>query len=110
MSRNPFLNALAAAVYVAAVAWLLYYAPRLAGPVDNVLAPIALLSLFVLSAAVRGLVFLDQPVVLYVEGDKAGAARLFLRTVAAFAGITAVLLVAAFWFGGGGAGSASLSP
>jgi hypothetical protein len=94
VTRNPVVNAVAAWLYVAIVATLLYYGSAWAGPKDNLLMPIAFLSLFVLSAAVMGYVFLFQPLALYFDGNRSGSVNLFLRTVAVFAAITALLLAA----------------
>lgn len=92
MTRNPVVNAFLVAAYVATVASIMYYGPKFAGPKESVLVPIAVLSLFVLSAAVMGLLFLYQPGQLYLEGNKSQAVNLLLKTLAMFAGITAVLL------------------
>ena len=88
MTRNPFLNALAASLYIVVVASALFYVPKFVGPVDSVLAPIAMLSLFVLSAAVMGYVFCYEPLQLFLEGSKKEAADLFVKTVGIFAVIT----------------------
>jgi hypothetical protein len=94
MTRNPIVNALTAAAYIVLVASGLYYGPKLIGPpAESVLFPIAFLCLFVLSAAVMGLVFFMQPVQLYLDGEKKQAWALLLRTVAAFAGVTALVVI-----------------
>ena len=96
--KNPVLNALAAAVYIAVVATVMYYGPKLMGPEpkETVLIPIAFLSLFVLSAAVMSYVFLYQPVLLYLEGQKQQAAELFLKTIGVFAVLTITMLALVF--------------
>ncbi len=66
MSKNPFLNALAASAYIVLVASGVYYGPKVVGPVDSVLAPIAFLSLFTLSAAIMGYLFLATPIRMYI--------------------------------------------
>lgn len=63
---------------------------------DTLIVPIAVISLFTLSAAVMSYLFLYQPIQLYLNGNKNDAINLFLRTVAIFAGITAVILLALF--------------
>lgn len=68
--------------------WGTRYAPR----VQSVLAPIAVVSLFTLSAAVMGYVFLYKSAQLYFDGKKPQAVRLFLQTVAIFAVITGFFL------------------
>ena len=96
MTRNPFLNALAAAIYIVIVALVMFYGPQLAGEHDGVIVPIAVISLFTLSAAVMGYLFLHQPFRMYFDGDKKTAVNLFLKTVATFAGITILILLGLF--------------
>ncbi|OGG72739.1 hypothetical protein A3A38_03705 [Candidatus Kaiserbacteria bacterium RIFCSPLOWO2_01_FULL_53_17] len=97
MSRNPFVNAALAAAYIAVVASLMYYVPKAVGLVDSVFVPIAVLSLFVLSAALMGYFFLFQPVQMYLDGQKKEAIDLFVKTVGVFAGIT-ILIFAILFF------------
>lgn len=102
MTKNPFLNALSALLYIAFVAFIMFYGLKLsgqAGQKDTIFAPIAIISLFTLSAAVMGYVFLSQPLQLYFDGDKKGAVNLFLRTVEVFAVITFFILLALFFRG-----------
>ena len=51
MSKNPFLNALAATAYITLIASAMYYAPKANIPDNSVMIPIVMLSLLVLSAA-----------------------------------------------------------
>lgn len=93
MTKNPFINALSALVYIALVASVMFYGPKIASQSDDsVIIPIAMISLFTLSAAVMGYLFLYQPFQLYFDNNKRGAVRLFLGTLASFAGITIILL------------------
>lgn len=92
MTKNPFLNALAALGYISLIAAVMYFGGRMAEPEDSFFAPIAMISLFTLSAAVMGYVFCYQPIQMYFDGQKKQAVKLFLQTVGVFAGITAVLL------------------
>ena len=57
MTKNPLINALAASLYIILVASVMYYGSNYTGPVNSVIAPIAVLSLFTLSAAVMGYIF-----------------------------------------------------
>ena len=57
MRDKPFFYAGAAVIYISLVASFLYYVPKSVGSVDSVVIPIAMLSLFVLSAAVMGFLF-----------------------------------------------------
>ncbi len=95
MTKNPFLNALAAAVYIIFVASMMFYGPQYLGAQnkpDNVMAPIAFISLFTLSAAAMIYTFLYEPVRLALGGEKERAFSLFLQTVGIFAILTVVIL------------------
>lgn len=92
MTKNPFVNALAASAYITVLVSVLSNAPKMNIPEDGVLIPIAMLSLFVLSAAVMGYLFIYQPLRLFFENKQQEAVRLFLLTVASFAGITVAVV------------------
>jgi putative hemolysin len=96
MTRNPILNALAALIYISLVATIMFYGSKLFGPVNSFIAPIALISLFTLSAAVMGYVFFFQPAQLYFDGNKKEGINLFLQTVAAFGVITLIIFALLF--------------
>lgn len=97
MNKYPILHALSATAYISFLVLALNYSSRLFPSGDNsVLAPIAFLSLFVLSVALTGYFFVYQPVQLMIEGRAKEAVRFFLLTVAYFAGATAVVLFGMF--------------
>lgn len=93
MTRNPFINALLAVGYITAVASFMFFAPKFEDAKLGVLVPMAVLSLFVLSAAVMGSIFFYHPVVLFLDGKRQEAVRLFGKTLGIFALITIALLV-----------------
>lgn len=95
MTKNPILNAFAAVIYIILVVLVLQLAPD-NQPDAKLLAPIAALSLFVLSASVMGYIFLYQPLVMFLDGDRKGGVKLFLQTVLMFAGVTVVAVILAF--------------
>ncbi len=95
MSKNPILNALAAGAYISLVASIMYYGSHVIPDTpDTIFAPIAMISLFVLSAAVMGYLFVFQPLVLYMDGQKKEAVGLFMKTVGAFALLTVLFFAA----------------
>lgn len=98
MSKKPFVHAFLATLYIAAVACLLFYGPKLVDlpKEDNVLMPIAMISLFTFSAAVMGYLFLSAPIQLYLDGDKKGAVNFFLKTLATFGIVTLIVFIAMF--------------
>ncbi len=100
MTKNPILNALAALVYIVLVSSAMYYGSNYAGQSDDsVFAPIAMISLFTLSTAVMGYIFLGKPLQLYLDDKKKEGVELFLRTMAIFGGLTVIFLLI-FFFGG----------
>ena len=97
MIKNPFINALAAAGYIVVIAFFFFYGTRyLRNSPDTILAPITMLSLFVLSASIMGYLFLGRPLQLYLDGDKKGAVVAFAKMVGFFAAITALFLIGLF--------------
>lgn len=92
MSKNPVFNAFAASLYITVIGLVMDFGTRNAPKGYSVIAPIAVISLFTLSAAVMGYLFCYTPVMLYFDGKKKQAVKLFLQTVAVFAGLTAVAL------------------
>jgi hypothetical protein len=84
--KTAALNAVATALYVAAIASFLFYAPKVFGPgrVDTVLVPIVMLSLLVLSAALTGLLIFGRPVLWYLDGKKKEALSLLVYTLGIF--------------------------
>ena len=91
--NSPLLNALLATLYICVIGLVLYWGPQLVGPREGPLVPIVMLSLFVLSAAIMGYFFLSESVQLYLDGQKQEAINFFLKTVALFACITALLFL-----------------
>jgi hypothetical protein len=97
MSKNPYINALCAALYITLVALFFRYASAFAnGKPDTVFAPMAVLSLLVLSVAFMGYAFFFRPMIMYMEGQKHEAIEFFMKTLACFAVITLVIAAIAF--------------
>jgi archaellum biogenesis protein FlaJ (TadC family) len=93
MSTNPLANATAAAGYISLLVTLIFSSPQFMS--DNelgMIAPVIFLSLFVISAALMGYLFVYPSVKLLIEGKSKEATTLFLSTVAAFALIIAALV------------------
>lgn len=96
MSKSPFINAVAAAAYIVFIATVMDSGTKRIGHVSSIIAPVAVLSLFTLSAAVMGYVFFFEPFQMYFDGKKKEAIHLALQSVAVFAGITVLFLVILF--------------
>lgn len=84
--KKPFLHALAAALYITCIVLV---ASTIGGALkakpDTIIIPMTMLSLFVLSAAVMGFLFVYEPVRLLVENKKQEALIFFGKTVGFFA-------------------------
>lgn len=85
MTKNPLLNSLCASLYIIAIASFMFFGNNLFGKEDNFLMPVAMLSLLTLSVTVMGYLFMYQPILMLVDGQKKKAVSFFLQTVAAFA-------------------------
>ena len=75
--------ALGEAVYVSLIALLMFNANKIfgPGPDNSPLIPMAVLMLFVVSAAVSGALVLGRPILLYLDNQKQEAVKLFLSTL-----------------------------
>ena len=92
MTKNPFINALSALAYIILVGTVMNFVSHTQrNKPDTIFAPIAILSLLTLSAALMGYFFLYQPMQLYLDGKKKEATSLFVRTILVFAAITVVI-------------------
>lgn len=96
MTKNPILNALAAFVYIVIITLVMFFGVENSGEDQEIITPIAILSLFTLSAAVMGYLFCYEPLQLFLDGKKKEGVNLFLKTVAVFGGITAITLLLLF--------------
>lgn len=86
MLKNPFLNAVMAALYIVVIVSTLQLVTGFEGA-DNetILIPMAMLSLLVLSVSVMALLFFYTPVRMLVENQKEAALAFFLKTIGTFA-------------------------
>jgi hypothetical protein len=97
MTKNPFINALLGLGYISVISVLLFYGSELAPKEDNVLMPISMLSLFVLSASIMAYLFLYEPIVQFLSGERERGVMLFLQTVGIFACFTFALFLLVFF-------------
>ena len=86
------MNALAASAYIIALVSGIWSMPKGSIPENAFIGPITMLSLFVLSAAVMGYLFVYQPLRLFSESKQQEAVRFFLLTISSFASITVVVV------------------
>ena len=94
MTKNPILNALAAAAYIGGLVGLMsLFVDSKVEETVPLLIPMLLISIFTLSAAVMGSIFFYQPFRMYFDGKKEEAVKLVAHTIATFAVLVVVLLV-----------------
>ena len=93
MTNNPFKNALGAFIYICGVVTLINYGSRFGGENESIIAPIAMLSLLVLSVSVMAYMFFLAPIRQYLDGKKEEAIQLLLKTMGSFALITSIALL-----------------
>ena len=87
--KTAILNSLATYAYIIAVSFFIYFATGLKlGRGNSFLAPMALITLFVFSAALTGFLIFGKPAQMYVDGQKKDALSLLTYTLASFSVIT----------------------
>jgi hypothetical protein len=89
--KKPFLHAVGATLYIVFIVFVIQGASYLLkGANGTLVIPMTMLSLFVLSAAVMGYLFLSEPLKLLIESKKQEAVTFFVKTVGFFACFVAV--------------------
>ncbi len=91
--QRSLLNALGTIAYVSVLVALAQNGEKIFGQVNQSLAPVAFLILFVLSAAVTGGLVLGKPVMLYLANQKSEAIRMFIYTLCWLALAVVILLI-----------------
>ena len=71
------IHALGVLIYTSAIASFMFNGEKFFGKADNFLMPVAMLLLFVLSAAITGALVLGKPILLYLDNKKEDALKLF---------------------------------
>lgn len=94
--KKPFLHATGAAVYIAIIVLIMQITSHLLQSQNGTFViPMTVLSLFVLSAAIMGFLFLSEPLYLLAANKKQEAIAFFFKTVGFFAcylGLFAILV------------------
>lgn len=94
MIKKPLTKALLAELYIVLIVFIIQYVEKGIELPETILVPIIMLSLFVISATVMGYLFVAEPILLYIDGEKKQAVNLFLSTVGVFAVITVLIALA----------------
>ncbi|MEK6898582.1 MAG: hypothetical protein AABW79_00615 [Nanoarchaeota archaeon] len=97
--KRAILNSLGTTAYILLVVSFIFSLQTFSSEPDTILIPIAMLLLFVCSAAITGFLVLGKPVMLYLDGKKNDAVwllgytigMLFLITIVAFVFLIATL-------------------
>jgi hypothetical protein len=80
--KTSVISAIVAALYITVVAVLMSNMDKIFAKVDSeVIGAIAVLLLFVVSAAIMGFIVLGRPIMLYLDGLKKEALKLFYLTI-----------------------------
>ncbi len=101
MTKNPFYNALFAIAYIATLVTSVFYGSNLLEGIveESIFLPMGFLATFVLSAALMGYIFLYQPLLMLLDGQREKGVKLFLQTVGVFAVATALVILIALIVG-----------
>jgi membrane protease YdiL (CAAX protease family) len=84
--KTPLLNALSASIYIGVVVGVISFLTSIGHEKpDNILIPMFMLSLLVLSVAVMGFLFFYKPFELYFDNKRKEAVLFFWKTVGIFA-------------------------
>lgn len=96
--KHSLINASLTALYVGKVGVFMFYAPQIFTSENTALLPIAMLLLFVFSAALTGLLIFGRPVLWYLEGKKNEALTLLFYTLGILLGITLLAFLALLFY------------
>ena len=97
MTKNPLINALSASAYITLIVSIMtFFTKPLQNKPDTFATPIIFLSMLSLSILIMAFIFLYQPILLFIDGNKKIAVNLFVKTVGIFAVITAIALILLF--------------
>jgi hypothetical protein len=94
IGKYATLNALGASIYVILIASFLYSISKgFLGNNNTIFIPIAMLMLFVFSAAFTGILILGRPIMWYLDGKKREAIYLLFYTLGIFFIITLIAFI-----------------
>lgn len=84
--KKSFVYALSAIVYIISIVLVINYtgSSSLASKEETILIPMIMLSLFVISTAIMGFLFLSEPIILFMDNRKKEAVAFFGKTLGFF--------------------------
>lgn len=93
---HPLKNAALAACYIALIVFGIQLIASLGVEENDILIPMIMLSLLVLSVAIMGLLFAYEPLRLYFENQKKEALLFLVKTIGYFACFVAAFIAILF--------------
>jgi len=91
--KRAFIDALGTTAYIILVVSFIFSLQVLAPKEDIIIIPIAMLLLFVTSAAITGFLVFGKPVMLYLDGKKREAISLLNYTIGILFLITLIIFI-----------------
>ena len=91
--KRAFLNSVGTALYIILIVSIIFSFQRFSGEEDIIIIPIAMLLLFVCSAAITGFLVFGKPVMLYIDGKKKEAISLLVHTLGMLVLITLIFFI-----------------
>ncbi|MHB8903804.1 MAG: hypothetical protein ACYC40_01720 [Patescibacteria group bacterium] len=91
--KTSLINSIIALLYISGVALLMSNGEKLFGQNNSIFGGIAILILFVISAAVMGFVILGRPIMMYLDGLKKEALTLFYLTISWLVFIAVIIFI-----------------
>lgn len=96
--RYSLLHSIGVLVYIGLVVTFMQNAEKIFGKEDKPIGGVTFLLLFVTSATIVGGLVIVKPVMLYLDGEKKNAVKMFVYTAGwLFLWLVAVILVALVW-------------
>ncbi len=90
--KRAVVNSVGTASYIILVVGFMFFLRSFSDRPDIILIPVAMLLLFVCSAAITGFLVFGKPVMLYIDGKKREAVALLGYTI----GVLALITILAF--------------
>ncbi len=91
--KRAFIDSVGTIVYIILVVSFIFSLQIFASKKDIIIIPIAMLLLFVCSAAITGFLVFGKPVMLYIDGKKKEAVSLLVYTLGILFLITLIVFI-----------------
>ena len=97
IAKQALLHALGTTAYIVLVASFMFYVSHtMRNTPDTILAPITLMLLLVMSAAITGFLVFGRPAMLYIEGKKKDALSFLGYTLGFLCAFTVIAIIILF--------------